>query len=79
MGRLGRLDRHKLDEYMDSVRTREQQIERITKQQVDANELGIEQPQKLWTSMRRDEYIQVMGDLMILALQTDLTPTKSAP
>ena len=76
-GRLGRLDRHKLDEYMDSVRTVEQQIERITKQQVDANELGIEQPQKLWTSMRRDEYIQVMGDLMILALQTDLTRVSS--
>ena len=36
-----------------------------------ANELGIEQPEKLWTTMRRDEYIQVMGDLMILALQTD--------
>ena len=49
-GRLGRLDRHKLDEYMDSVRTVEQQIERITKQQVDANELGIEQPEKLWTT-----------------------------
>ena len=72
-GRLGRLDRHKLDEYMDSVRTVEQQIERITKQQVDARDLGIEQPEKLWTTMRRDDYIQVMGDLMILALQTDLT------
>ena len=72
-GRLGRLDRHKLDEYMDSVRTVEHQIERITKQQVDARDLGIEQPEKLWTTMRRDEYIQVMGDLMILALQTDLT------
>ena len=72
-GRLGRLDRHKLDEYMDSVRTVEQQIERITKQQVDPRELGLEQPEKLWTTMRRDEYIQIMGDLMILALQTDLT------
>ena len=72
-GRLGRLDRHKLDEYMDSVRTVEHQIERITKQQVDARDLGIEQPEKLWTTMRRDDYIQVMGDLMILALQTDLT------
>ncbi|MDP6793911.1 MAG: DUF1552 domain-containing protein [Verrucomicrobiota bacterium] len=71
--RLGRLDRHKLDEYMDSVRTVEQQIERITKHQVDARDLGIEHPEKLWTMMRRDEYIQVMGDLMILALQTDLT------
>jgi hypothetical protein len=58
---------------MDSVRTVEQQIERITKRQVDIRDLDIEQPEKLWTTMRRDEYIQVMGDLMILALQTDLT------
>ena len=58
---------------MDSVRTVEHQIARITKQQVDARDLGIEQPEKLWTTMRRDDYIQVMGDLMILALQTDLT------
>ena len=76
-GRLGRLDRHKLDEYMDFVRTVEQQIERITKQQVDPRELGLKQPEKLWTTMRRDEYIQIMGDLMILALQTDLTRVSS--
>ena len=76
-GRLGRLDRYKLDEYMYSVRTVEQQIERITERQVDARDLDIEQPKKLWTTMRRDEYIQVMGDLMILALQTDLTRVSS--
>jgi Protein of unknown function (DUF1552) len=28
---------------------------------------------KPWQAMHRDEFIQVMGDLMILALQTDLT------
>ena len=72
-GKLGRLDHHKLAEYMDSVRTVEQQIERITKRQVDIRDLDLEEPGKLWTTMRRDEYIQVMGDLMILALQTDLT------
>lgn len=76
-GRLGRLDRHKLDEYMDSVRTVEQQIERITKQQIDVRDLNIDEPEKLWTTMHRDEYIQVMGDLMILALQTDLTRVSS--
>ncbi|HBU59606.1 MAG TPA: hypothetical protein DEB48_07175 [Verrucomicrobiales bacterium] len=72
-GKLGRLDRHKLDEYMESVRTVEQQIERITKSQVDIRDFNFEQPEKLWTTMRRDEYIQIMGDLMVLALQTDLT------
>ena len=67
------MDLHKLEEYLDSVRTVEQQIERITKRQIDVNDLGIEEPEKIWTTMRRDEYIQVMGDLMVLALQTDLT------
>ena len=76
-GKLGRLDRHKLDQYMDSVRTVEQQIERITKRQVDIRDIDIEEPEKLWTTMRRDEYIQIMGDLMILALQTDLTRVSS--
>jgi len=76
-GKLGRLDRRKLDEYMDSVRTVEQQIERITKRQVDIRDIDLEEPEKLWTTMRRDEYIQIMGDLMILALQTDLTRVSS--
>ena len=76
-GSLGRMDLHKLEEYLDSVRTVEQQIERITRRQIDVNDLGIEEPEKLWTTMRRDEYIQVMGDLMVLALQTDLTRVSS--
>ena len=71
--KLGRLDQSKLGEYLDSVRTVEQQIERITKRQDDIRDLDLEEPGKLWTTMQRDEYIQVMGDLMILALQTDLT------
>jgi hypothetical protein len=76
-GSLGRMDLHKLEEYLDSVRTVEQQIERITRRQIDVNDLGIEEPEKLWTTMRRDEYIQIMGDLMVLALQTDLTRVSS--
>ncbi len=75
--KLGRLDRQKLEEYLESVRTVEQQIERITRRQADIRDLDLEQPDKVWTTMRRDEYIQVMGDLMILALQTDLTRVAS--
>jgi hypothetical protein len=71
--KLGRLDRDKLGEYLESVRTVEQQIERISKRQDDLAELDLVEPDKLWTAMTRDEYVQVMGDLMILALQTDLT------
>ena len=70
---LGRTDKGKLGAYMDSVRTVEQQIERVTKRQEDINKLKIAEPVKPWQAMTRDEFIQVMGDLMILAFRTDLT------
>ena len=70
---LGSTDKGKLDEYMHSVRTVEQQIERVTKRQEDINRLKISSPVKPWQAMTRDEFIQVMGDLMILAFRTDLT------
>lgn len=70
---LGRADRGKLDEYMDSVRTVERQIERAKARQASIEELDIEGPDTPWTAMARHEYIQVMGDLMILAFQTDMT------
>jgi len=75
--KLGRLDQDKLEEYLESIRTVEQQIERISKRQDDIRDLELSEPGQLWTTMRRDEYIQVMGDLMILALQTDLTRVAS--
>ena len=71
--RLSILDRHKLEEFTDSVRTVEQQISRVKRRQADISKLNPESPVKPWQAMRRDEFIQVMGDLMIIALQTDLT------
>jgi len=71
--RLSMLDRHKLEEFTDSVRTVEQQISRVKRRQADISKLNPQSPVKPWQAMRRDEFIQVMGDLMILALQTDLT------
>ena len=65
--------KEKLDEYMDSVRTVEKQIERVTKRQKDINNMKLSAPIKPWQAMTRDEFIQVMGDLMILAFRTDLT------
>ena len=70
---LGRLDQEKLGEYMDSVRTVERQIQRVKARQTTVDALKLQPPIKPWQAMRRDEFIQVMGDLMILALQTDLT------
>ena len=71
--RLGKLDRQKLAEYLDSVRTVEQQIQRVQKRQAQIKKLNPKAPVKRWQVMKRGEFIQVMGDLMILALQTDLT------
>ena len=70
---LSGLDRHKLAEYTDAVRTVEKQITRVRRRQDDIAKLNPTTPIKPWQAMRRDEFIQVMGDLMILALQSDLT------
>ena len=71
--RLGRRDREKLEEYSYSVRTVEQQIERVRARQDDIRRLNPQVPVKPWQAMHRDEFIQVMGDLMILAMQADLS------
>ena len=70
---LGHVDRAKLEEYIESIRTVEKQIERVTERQAEINRMDLQQPVKPWQTMDRDEFIQVMGDLMILALRADLT------
>jgi len=74
---LGRIDRRKLDEYMDSVRTVERQIQRVKSRQEDIERLDAKKPVPEYTAMRRDEYIQLIGDLMILAFRADLTRVSS--
>lgn len=74
---LGRVDREKLGEYLDSVRTVERQIERASSRRDELAGLDLQRPIKPWQAMKRDEFIQVMGDLMVLALQTDLTRVAS--
>ena len=71
--RLSQQDRHKLSEYTEAVRTVERQITRVQQRQSELAKLNPQTPIKAWQAMRRDEFIQVMGDLMILALQSDLT------
>ncbi|MCP4849641.1 MAG: DUF1552 domain-containing protein [Verrucomicrobiaceae bacterium] len=70
---LGKGDRDKLGEYLESVRTVEKQIERVAKRQQEIDDLKIAPPSKPWQAMSRSEFIQVMGDLMILAMRCDLT------
>jgi hypothetical protein len=74
---LGRLDRRKLDEYKDAIRTVEKQIVRLEGRQKQIAELALEKPAEPYVAMGREEYIQVIGDLMILAFQADLTRVAS--
>jgi hypothetical protein len=71
-GKLGRLDAHKLDEYMDSVRVVEMQIQRVEARQQELARMDLKIP-PLALALERDAYIQVIADLMILAFRTDMT------
>jgi hypothetical protein len=75
--KLSQHDRRKLDEYTQSVRTVELQIDRVRRRQQELSQISPKKPIKAWQAMKRDEFIQIMGDLMILALQTDLTRVAS--
>ncbi len=76
-GTLGRDDQFKMDEYLDSVRAVEKRIEfasrdksRSWQPNVDASQLAVPE-----AGTPRDfrEHIDVMLDLMVLAMQTDST------
>ncbi len=93
--RLGHSDQHKLDEYLDSVRSVEKRVEFAeARQRVEVMDAASPGPSKLnlpdqlpapGTSVwkitnplysdpdRHQDYIRLMADLMILALQTDTT------
>lgn len=72
--RLGKQDREKFEEYLASVRSVEQRVERsqkwldIPKPDVDASMLALEASPKAPL-----EYIRAIYDLMFLAFQTDTT------
>ncbi|MCA9065026.1 MAG: DUF1552 domain-containing protein [Planctomycetaceae bacterium] len=68
---LSRDDRAKFEEYFDSVRTIEQQLKRREELRIDLTQVGLELPPDAW--LPRGEYIRLMGDLMVAALQTGMT------
>jgi hypothetical protein len=83
-------DQHKLDEYLDSVRSVERRIAAIEARQHDAalenaglsprHRLDSDSPLieiKIPDGDKRSEYMQVMCDLNILAFQTDTTRVSS--
>jgi hypothetical protein len=68
---LSRRDRTKFAEYFDSIRTIEQQMEKREKLKIDLSQVSLAEPPDAY--LPRGEYIRLMGDLMVAALQTGLT------
>jgi len=68
---LGKSDRHKFEEYFHAVRTIEQRIDKMESLRGELAEVSIAEPAA--ARLPRGEYIRLMGDLMIVALQTGLT------
>lgn len=69
--RLAGDDRVKLDEYLESVRATERRIELAEAASARIAAPPIEEPAGI--PERRDEYLRLMGDLVVLAFQLDLT------
>lgn len=68
---LGYTDKQKFAEYFDSVRTIEEQMEKLEKMKGELNKVDFKEPTA--AHLPRGEYIRLMGDLMVVALQTGLT------
>lgn len=68
---LGFADRAKLTEYFDSLRAIERQMDRLESMKNELAKVTLEEPTAAY--LPRGEYIRLMGDLMVVALQTGLT------
>lgn len=68
---LGYSDQQKFAEYFDSVRTIETQMDRLEKMKSELANVTFDEPAEAY--LPRGEYIQLMGDLMVVALQSGLT------
>lgn len=76
-GRLGANDRRRVDEYLESVRSLEQRMERLASSQGDpwkprASYDGMAKPEDAIPKQHL-EHCRLMIDLMVLAFQTDTT------
>jgi len=69
--RLGREDRNKLDEYLEAVRSVETRIERSEKTVGSRQSPELKEPAGIPED--RGEYLRLMGDLIVLAFQQDIT------
>jgi hypothetical protein len=69
--KLGHTDKMKLDEYMTGVREIERRLSFLEKQTNDFNSSSLVNVQGIPADYQ--EHIKIMGDLMVLAFQTDTT------
>ncbi|MEM7700262.1 MAG: DUF1552 domain-containing protein, partial [Verrucomicrobiota bacterium] len=69
--RLGYADGQKFEEYFDSIRSIETQIDRLESMRAELAKVDFDEPTE--ARLPRGEYIRLMGDLMVAALQTGLT------
>ena len=68
--RLSRSDQEKFDEYFESLRTIETRMDRIDGMKAKLAAAKIERPEEI---LPRNEYIHLMGDLLVTALQIGMT------
>lgn len=68
---LGRRDQRKLEEYLQGVREIERRLERIEKEHPERFLAGAQRPKGVPADF--GEHICLMGDMMVLAFQADLT------
>ncbi len=69
--KLGTADRDKFDEYFESVRSIEKRLDRVDAMRADLKPVRIDRPGE--GLLPRKEYIHLICDLMVAALQTGLT------
>ncbi len=68
---LGYSDSQKFAEYFDSIRTIELQMDRLEGMRAELAKIDFDEPADAY--LPRGEFIRLMGDLMVVALQTGLT------
>ena len=72
---LGYADQQKFNEYFESIRTIEVQVDRLEQMKSELKKVKLAEPAD--AHLPRGEYIRLMGDLMVVALQAGLTNVAS--
>jgi Protein of unknown function (DUF1552) len=70
---LGAPDRHRMDQYFDSIRQVETRLQRIEAQNAASPTFGAGVARPLGAPEKFEEHIRLMFDLQVLALQADIT------